>query len=345
LPLSDWRDEGRVYAEVKFEVIKIVSDEILASIIVPVYNAEPYLRECLDSVLMHVPEKYSVEVIAVDDGSTDSSCEILKEYGKRYGLIWTAQRNGGPGGARNTGMLAASGRYLLFLDSDDYFIPGRLEGLLAMLEAADSDIVEFEYDILNESGRDFKARRIDPSPTCGPGQDIFCAWKRSGFFRSMVWTKAVSREMIVSNGLYFRSGIHYEDEEWCNKVFAYARNVAYMPLCCYMYRLREGSETSCKTPRHYADLVKIIDSLDDFVKTARLSQGYVKAIRQTLAFFYFSAVKGVKINGKYDEALVEALYERRHIMKYSDQPHKKYFYRHMINIFGVKAFCKVKYDK
>jgi len=323
-----------------------MNDEILASIIIPVYNAEPYLRECLDSVLTHMPEKHSVEVIAVDDGSSDSSCEILKEYGERYGVIWTAQRNGGSGCARNTGIKAASGRYLLFLDSDDYFIPDRLKELLALLEGADSDIVEFEYEVANESGRDFKTRRISPSPTCGPGQEVFCAWKRSGFFRSMVWTRAVSRKMILSNGLYFYDGRYHEDEEWCNRIFAYARKVTYIPLSCYVYRLREGSVTSIKkTPRHYADLVKIIVSLEDFIGTAPLSREYISAVRRTLAFFYFSALKGVKINGKYDEALADALYECRHVMKYSDQPHKKYFYRHIINIFGVKAFCKLKYDK
>jgi len=322
-----------------------MNDEILASIIIPVYNAEPYLRECLDSVLMHVPEKYSVEVIAVDDGSSDSSCEILREYGERYGIIWIAQRNKGVGGARNSGIKAASGRYLLFLDSDDYFIPGRLKELLTLLEVSDSDIVEFEYEVANESGRDFKTRRISPHPVCGPGQDIFCAWKGSGFFRSMVWTKAVSRKMVVSNGLYFYEFVYHEDEEWCNRIFAYASKVTYIPLSCYLYRLREGSVTSRKTPGHYADLIKIIDSLDDFIGTARLSREYINAVRRTLAFFYFSAIKGVKINGKYDEALADALYKRRHIMKYSDQPHKKYFYRHIINIFGVKAFCKVKYGK
>ena len=89
------------------------------SVVIPAFNAGRYLRSALGSVLGQTWP--AVEIIVVDDGSSDSSCEILREYGERYGIIWIAQRNKGVGGARNSGIKAASGRYLLFLDSDDYF--------------------------------------------------------------------------------------------------------------------------------------------------------------------------------------------------------------------------------
>ena len=114
-------------------------DEIAVSVIIPVYNSEPYLRQCLDSVTAQTLK--NIEIICVDDGSTDHSVEILKEYAARdprFTIL--CQQNRYAGVARNTGKAHAHGKYLVFWDSDDYFHPSALQKMFAKCEADKADI-------------------------------------------------------------------------------------------------------------------------------------------------------------------------------------------------------------
>ena len=109
------------------------------SVIVPVYNAERYLKQCVESILAQTLK--NVEIIFVDDGSTDGSLEILKDYqAKDYRIRVISQENTGGGAARNRGMKEASGEYLCFLDADDYFEPAMLERMSSKMDATGSDI-------------------------------------------------------------------------------------------------------------------------------------------------------------------------------------------------------------
>ena len=104
------------------------------SVIVPVYNAERYLKQCVESILAQTLK--NVEIIFVDDGSTDGSLEILKDYqAKDYRIRVISQENTGGGAARNRGMKEASGEYLCFLDADDYFEPAMLERMSSKMDA------------------------------------------------------------------------------------------------------------------------------------------------------------------------------------------------------------------
>lgn len=123
---------------------EIISDESVdLSIIVPVYNVEDTLKQCLDSCFSQ-KTKYSFEVIAINDGSPDNSGAILAEY-KDERLKVITQENKGFSGARNTGLLARHGKYVLFLDSDDYLLPGAIEVLLNAALKKHADIVEGSY--------------------------------------------------------------------------------------------------------------------------------------------------------------------------------------------------------
>lgn len=123
---------------------KIISDESVdLSIIVPVYNVEDTLKQCLDSCLSQ-KTKYSFEVIAINDGSPDNSGKILEEYADERLKIIT-QKNQGFSGARNTGIRARQGKYVFFLDSDDYLLPGAIECLLDAAFKNHADVVEGSY--------------------------------------------------------------------------------------------------------------------------------------------------------------------------------------------------------
>ena len=137
------------------------------SIVIPVYNTEAWLRKCLDSLLPkgtkdsgtdsgQTPE---LELVCVNDGSTDGSAAILREYAERYPPLITVIEtpNGGLGHARNTGLEAAKGEYILFVDSDDYLTPGAVEEMLDVLDRNQGvDAVVFDLVHVDEAGNELR---------------------------------------------------------------------------------------------------------------------------------------------------------------------------------------------
>ena len=127
----------------------------IVSVILPVYNVEKYLEQCLDSIINQSLKE--IEIICVDDGSTDSSLEILKRYEKADARIKViSQKNGGAGAARNTGMEVAEGEYYSFLDSDDFFEPDMLEAAWHEITLRNADFVVFRSDQYYEETDEFK---------------------------------------------------------------------------------------------------------------------------------------------------------------------------------------------
>lgn len=322
----------------------MTTNKIIASIIIPVYNVEQYIKDCLDSIFVYQEISYPIEVIVVDDGSTDRCPDILNEYKKYHEFLLITKENAGVGCARNTGIDAANGKYLLFLDSDDYFVPGSLDSLFAYLAVSDEDIVEYDYIVSNEyKGSPFTKKEIT-SIDRGQGQKIFAVWEKDGFYRPMPCMRAVSRKMIISNMLYFYPGIFHEDEEWSPRIFAFASSVRYLPLIIYVYRIREGSAMSKKTRKHYMDIFFIIDSLYEFSCKGDLSEQYIESLRHIISFLYFTIIKVIRLNGLYDKEIICKLEERKKMTCYSSILHKKYFFRYIINIFGIKKFYILKYS-
>ena len=139
-------------------------------IIIPAYNVERYLRSCLDSVLSQ-STGYSFRVIVVDDGSTDGTAEILRDYQSDPRVYVRRQENRGFSGARNTGLLLSNAEYILFLDSDDLLCPGCLERMRDIAAQSGADIVESGYERIDADGRAMgtvfhKAGRLEPLLDC-----------------------------------------------------------------------------------------------------------------------------------------------------------------------------------
>lgn len=318
-------------------------NDILLSLIVPVYNVERYLKECLDSIFVRQQIDHKVEVIVVNDGSTDSCLSILKEYKNQHDFMLIDQINIGLSEARNAGIKVAKGKYLLFVDSDDRLVSYTLDKLLAYLSKTDIDLLEYNYEIFNENDQKLNVVNKIPTVISGHGDNVFAEWERSGFYRPMVWTKVVSREMLTLNQLYFYPGIYHEDEEWSPKLFAYAKTVSFLPLDLYTYRLREGSIMSTKTQKHYLDLIKVLDILYDFSCNGDFSAHYINALRHNISFLYFSAIKGIKLMGKYDEELICMLNKNSILSSFSEEKHRKYLYKWIIDKLGIKTFYSCKY--
>lgn len=313
--------------------------EVVASIIIPVYNVEDYLRECLDSIFVRQKLLHKVEVIAVNDGSTDGSPEILEEYARKYGLTVINQKNQGPGAARNNGMSAAKGKYILFIDSDDSFVTDALNGILDILASSDVDFVDFSM----RSAKSLTGRVKFDRPVIGSGQAFFSAMQKKKGHSTVAWTKAVSKKFIVERNISFPTGIYFEDEEWNVRLYAYAEKACLCPLKFYQYRKRDESMVHSHAFKSYTDSVIIIDDLYDFSCSDNLSDEFKAALRNHLSSIYFIALQGVKTQGIYHEELISALEKRRYILRYSRIFHRKYFYRFLLAVLGVKTFFNLKY--
>lgn len=232
------------------------------SIIIPVYNVEDYLRDCLNSVLAQTYTDF--EVICVNDGSKDGSLKILKEYASKYpqfNLI--DQENKGLSGARNTGVKAATGDYIFFLDSDDWIEPYSLERLVAAIEG--EDLVCFN------GRRYFEDGKIEEADT-GVTENGLSGWdyykkyalvSRKFHFVCTV-LRLYRRQFLIDNSLWFKEGIYHEDNLFTPIVCYYAHTVKVIPDCLYVYRIRSGSITQNITVQNVRDMVIVSNLLADF---------------------------------------------------------------------------------
>ena len=225
------------------------------SIIVPVYNVAPYLDECLVSLQNQEGEE-DYEIICVNDGSTDNSRNILASWERKCSNIKVIDReNGGLSAARNTGLNAASGKYVLFVDSDDRVATSMLHQLSSEVDG--TDMVCFACSrMANEA--------IDTlSPEQSTGWDYYnrhALEKRNVPF-VCVWQRCYRREFLSENNLRFREGILHEDNEFTPRVCLKARDVKVIPDVLYHYRVRTGSIMTSQDMRRKESLVTIGNEL------------------------------------------------------------------------------------
>lgn len=212
------------------------------SVIIPVYNVESFLRECVECVLAQ--SFMDTEIILVDDGSTDSSPAICREYADRYtNVAVVTKTNGGLSSARNAGIQYASGDYVLFLDSDDYWSHGDVLSALAKIAVDAPDLICFGYreyvDKIGDNGIgiDFSAyqSRVESE------NDVLRAMLCSGVYVSSACCKAVKLDVIKKNSLYFREGITSEDIDWSARLLKCVGSIAVYPESFYCYRQRRES--------------------------------------------------------------------------------------------------------
>jgi len=232
------------------------------SLIIPVYNVEQYLRDCLNSVVAQTNS--DCEVICVNDGSTDGSWTILKEFQNRYNQITViTQQNKGLSGARNAGILAAKGDYLFFLDSDDWIEPNTLE-ILAQKQRGE-DLVCFNGRRVFEDGSteepDNEIEELNLN-----GWEYYCKYalvRRKFHFVCSV-LRLYRREYLLKNKLFFEEGIYHEDNLFTPLACYYAQTVKVIPDCLYVYRIRKGSITQSVNVQRLYDMITVANKLSDF---------------------------------------------------------------------------------
>lgn len=215
------------------------------SIIVPVYNVENELARCIDSLVRQTYK--DIEIILIDDGSTDSSATICDEYEHKYSNIKVIhKKNGGLSSARNCGIINSSGTYLLFVDSDDYINVKTCEKFAEAVKKDKVDIVVGEArKTENNKITLYKHDSFEKNKIYNNKQYINIAIKNNEFYAPVCFN-IYRREFLIENKLFFKEGILHEDMEYLPRLFLSANNIKKISYVFYEYIIREQSITTNK---------------------------------------------------------------------------------------------------
>lgn len=228
----------------------------LVSIIVPVYQVENYLRQCIDSILAQTFQDF--ELILVDDGSKDRSGQICDEYaGKDKRVKVIHKENGGLSDARNRGLDQAVGHYFLFVDSDDSIAPTMVERLYQSITGTGADIAacNFRFFYGNDSPRNYSTHF---QGEILPSAEVFYHRKndRNYGFWTVAWNKLYKMETL--GHIRFRVGKYHEDEFWANDIYQRDIRIVTVPECLYDYRQRDGSIMGTESIQRNLDILEAL---------------------------------------------------------------------------------------
>lgn len=280
--------------------------DFLYSVIIPVYNVQEYLVHCVESVQQQTDQ--NLEIILVDDGSTDRSCEIcdnLSQKDKRIRVIH--QKNEGAAAARNNGINLAHGKYIAFLDSDDYWIDNdALKNIRkVILENSEPELILTGYEKFNLTTGKRKIVRIPTLPQARLyGQKCFLLQKRA--YNNAPWAKVIRRDFLIRNDLFFPTGLKSEDLIWCRKVLTSVEKIKIYSTPTVMYQTeREGSCTTTFSQKHYRDVLQqFLEELNFIDGAADETKALTRAYWAEQLCWFMGYLPEVN-NGNLDKTIIE----------------------------------------
>lgn len=239
------------------------------SIIVPIYNAEKYLNKCIDSLINQT--KKELEFILVNDGSTDKTESIIKEYHDKR-IKCFKNKNQGIGKTRNFGISKSSGKYIMFLDSDDYLRKDACETLYQKALNEGSDLVICDFYKVYDSGRIEEVNL--------PSFEQTTLKKRPALINEInlaPWNKLYKRELITKNNLKFVENLKYEDAPFVIEAFICAKKIVKVDELLNYYVIHGNSETTVRDKRCF-DILKIIALIRENTKSKKYLQEEVNKL-------------------------------------------------------------------
>ncbi len=314
------------------------------SIIIPVYNVENYLRKGVESVLQQTFTDF--ELILVDDGSKDNSLNLCYEwqnYDKRISVI--AKENGGASDARNYGIKASKGDYILFLDSDDYWDDE--DALKKINESINSksetELLLFHWknwNLKNNQMIVFPNRYDEQAIHKGNREDVIKSLFENDLFPSSAVITVTKRTFLLENNLFFIKGIKAEDVDWTLQVFDKAKYFLALNLNCYIVLLhREGSVTSTADAKSIDSVLYILDKWvpkfsSELSHTNKLLLGH-------LAFHYATCfITYNQLPSSQKKSYHSKLKNYQFLFDYSHNP-KTNIVKKLINTFGINMGSKI----
>lgn len=315
------------------------------SLVIPVYNVENYIDRCLQSCLNQNIPKNDYEIILINDGSTDGSLNILKNYkedNKNIKII--NQNNGGPGSARNRGIREAQGEYIWFIDSDDWIEGNCLKDIIKELE--DIDLLMLNIQQVFPNIKEIIPLIQTSKYNIQSGKDILK--RKEKFFVGPPYN-IYRKDFLIKNNLEFIPGIYHEDLEFKPKVIYYADKIKYYkPIVYNNLKERSNSITNKFRLKNGIDYIKVAKSLDDFSKIIIKESN----IQKTFSYYISTALNSVLWGMQYlsieeKEVVLKLIKENRNLLKHfwnSSYPNYmiEYLFLRLNTNLGIKFYNKSK---
>ena len=335
-------------------------EEIKVSIIIPVYNTSKYLKQCLDSVINQTLQE--IEIICIDDGSTDDSLLILEEYWQRDKRIKIlTQKHKKQGAARNYGISIANGEYIGFVDSDDWCEPDMFEKLYKRAKCTDSDITMCAITTYNDNNsnafsknntyanldifpKEFFNNVFSPSETMNFLMDI-CAYPPN---------KIIKRDLINSNKLKFSEKTYYEDGAFFYDCWLSAKRISLIKEFFYYYRMHSETSTCFSNDFYKIQNFRAIEDKKQILKKYNVYNSLkktFKAYKRKSILYWFNEIKDTKAKILYMICMLfvmpSCLLEPVNILKKELQLFLKIFYskNQKIVLWGASNFLEDFIDK
>lgn len=274
------------------DLIRRIEQQCKISVCIPVYNCADYLEECLESVQKQSLNE--IEIICFNDGSTDSSKDILNKAALKDPRvkIFSTQNNVGISSARNVMIRAAKGEFIYFLDGDDFINPGALDEMYHLSILYDLNFLTFNSNFYPTDMIDTETQRKNPIldgeyPGVMSGIEFFCRLNENGEYRVAVWRFLFKREFIINNNLFFNESIKcYEDAPFSFACYLKAEKTMYVKKTFHNYRIHPGSIVSSTNDlkaftgffQGYAEKLKMIG--DFHIQDDRIQNSFQKRINR-----------------------------------------------------------------
>ena len=313
------------------------------SVIVPVYKVEAFLPQCVESILSQTYRDF--ELILVDDGSPDRCPEMCDEYALKDPRVTAIhKKNGGLSSARNAGILAATGEYVLFVDSDDWLNKtNAIALLLQRVEMSHAQVLCFSYSkIYEQSGKTVRClEQPQPMPvSCRSKAEQEAYLAARGLYIASACNKLLRLELLKKNNLFFPVGETSEDVVWCLRLLLAADSLDFLNEDLYCYRQRAGSISqtlSLKKCRQLADqILECITLTGELAKSSPVASAYT-------AYQFATFMKVQTFAESYPEDCVKKLAPYSGLLIFHGNNKKMILLRVMTQLLGYERSCKILY--
>lgn len=316
---------------------------VILSIVIPVYNVEKYLKECLDSIIEGIDkviESEGIELIIVNDGSTDNSGSICMDYANNFDYVkYFYQDNKGLSGARNTGIRQAIGKYILFIDSDD-IVNASIFG--KMIESSSMGCDVFFLNAVkwypNENKlMDFGEYYVKEDIIDKSSSDVLRNLTKFRKFPGSAWNKMIRRDFILEHQLFFEEGIYSEDLEWSIRLFKCAEKFGYLDGIFYYYRQgRIDSITGTLSDKNVNALIYLLEKYNSFEFRCDISSSQFSF----LSYEYLVLLYLLGKLDRFDPITMGKVYSFRKVLYKSHKISYKILY-FFISILGIRVTSKL----
>lgn len=301
----------------------------MLDIIIPMYNAEKNIYECITSITLQNYD--NVNIIIVDDGSTDNSYNICLDLQQKFRRIEIYKKNnGGAASARNFGLTKSTSEYVMFVDSDDYLLPETLNQIIPLLRN-NKDI--FMFNLCKIKGN-FISRIDDISVSINlETREVLSRIANLNKFPGSACAKAYKRDFLITNNIYFIEGIVNEDIGFNIEVFNDANSFEYYPLDLYIYRQGvKDSVTNKITPKNCLDMFYLMDI---WLKKPNLNLEKIFSYEYSTLFYYYSRLT------KKDKKLLRNKFKQYKYLLTKKKTINNYIILFLYTFIGLDATAKL----